>query len=797
MMNAPEYANMMNESRVNSGLPLLDFASLVPDWARIQSGAWKGTDWLDQLTVKNAPIINNAINIFGGSELNTYSMGASHSTQTGIIGNPVESKYERYTFRINSDYTIIRDKTNTWDILKAGETLRYMSSNNNGIGTGNQYWNDVFSAIVTSPFLPMYATDKTDQAYPYHYAIPWNQQEANPIASMVYNRGQNESKNYNLNGSMYLEIQPIRNLVFRSSFGYNMSASSYRSYTPIYNLSTTAFKTTDAVNNSMSAGYSWTFENTLSYNFKIASDHNFIALAGTSAEKSGLGESINGSNQNSLFSDFTHAYLNNTPVIYSDGKTSLGSSPWGVGGILSYFGRLSYSFREKYMLTGIIRADGSSNFAQGHRWGYFPSVSAGWVLSEEPFLQNLKGKLDFLKLRASWGQNGNQAISPFQYLATISFANVNYFFGGDKGAVSTGGYPDILPNVAVTWETADQLNIGFDARFLRNKLSTEFDWYKKTTLNWLVNPSALASYGTGSPYINGGDVTNKGVELSLTWNDHFGAVTYSVNVNGSYNKNKVTRIANNEGIFHGQSNALGQGTEELCRAQVGYPIGYFWGYKTLGVFQTDAEVAAYKNSSEKIIQPTAVAGDLKFADTNGDGQIDYKDKVMIGDPNPDYILGINLSAAFKGFDISLMANGAFGQQIARSWRRWADSPQMNFTTDIFNRWHGEGSSNKYPRLTYGSSINWQYNSDIFIEDADYLRISNVTLGYDLKQLFKAIPLAQARFFMTFQNLYTFTKYSGMDPEIGSSGGTDSWAKGIDIGYYPAPRTFLLGLSLKF
>ena len=797
MMNALEYSNLLNESRVNSGLPLLDYAGLVPDWASIQSGAWKGTDWLDQLTVKNAPISSNAINIFGGSELSTYSMGVSHSNQTGIIGNPVESKYERFTFRINSDFTIIRDKTNTWDVLKAGETLRYMSSNNNGIGTGNQYWNDVFSAIGTSPFLPMYATDNTDLAYPYHYAIPWNQQEANPIASMVYNRGQNESKNYNLNGSIYFELQPIRNLVFRSTFGYNMSASSYRSYTPIYNLSTTSFRTNDAVNHSLSSGYDWTFNNTLTYNFRLGSDHSFIALVGTEAVKSGLGESINGSNQNSLFSDLNHAYLNNTPIIYSDGKTSLGSSPWGEGGILSYFGRLSYSFREKYMATAIIRADGSSNFAKGKRWGYFPSFSAGWVLSEEPFLQNLKGKLDFLKLRASWGQNGNAAINPFQYLATISFANVNYFFGSDKGLVSTGAYPDILPNVNVTWETSDQLDLGFDARFLRSKLNVEFDWYNRTTFDWLVNPSALASYGTGSPYINGGDVTNKGVELSLTWNDRAGDFTYSANVNASYNQNKVTRIANNEGIFHGQGNVLGQGTEELYRAQVGFPIGYFWGYKTLGVFQTDAEVASYTNSAGKVIMPTAVAGDLKFVDTDGNGQIDYKDKVMIGDPNPKVILGINLSVAFKGFDLSCMANGAFGQQIARSWRRWADSPQMNYTTDIFNRWHGEGSSNKYPRLTYGSSINWQYNSDIFIENADYLRLSNVTLGYDLKKLIRAIPLAQARFFVTLQNLYTFTKYSGMDPEIGSSGGTDSWAKGIDIGYYPSPRTILLGASLKF
>jgi TonB-linked SusC/RagA family outer membrane protein len=624
-----------------------------------------------------------------------------------------------------------------------------------------------------------------------------NPQEANPIASMIYNRGQNTSKNHDLNGSFFLELQPVRGLVYRSSFGYNMSASSYRSYTPIYNLSTSSFRTSDAVNNSLSAGLSWTFENTLSYNFKLGGEHTFTALAGTSAEKWGLGESMNGSNQNSLFGDFQHAYLNNTPIIYADGKTSLGGSPWGEGGILSYFGRLSYTFREKYMATAILRTDGSSNFAKDKRWGYFPSISAGWVLTEEPLLQNLKGTLDFLKLRASWGQNGNQSISPFQYLATISFQNVNYFFGDNKASVLTGGYPNILPNPDVTWETSDQLNIGFDARFLKNKLSTEFDWYNRRTFDWLVNPSMLASYGTGAPYVNGGDVTNKGLELAITWADNAGDFNYTANVNASYNKNEVTRINNNEKIFHGPGNVLGQGTEEVYRAQVGYPIGYFWGYKTLGVFQTDAEVAAYQNPDGQVIMPNAVAGDLKFNDTNNDGVIDYRDKVMIGDPNPDVILGINFSFAFKGFDFSLMSTGAFGQQIARSFRRWADSPLNNYTTDIFNRWHGEGSSNKYPRLTYGANIDWQYNSDIFIENGDYLRLSNITLGYDLKKLIHSIPLTQARFFMTLQNLYTFTKYSGMDPEIGTSTTGDDWAKGIDIGTYPAPRTFLLGVSLKF
>jgi TonB-dependent starch-binding outer membrane protein SusC len=796
MMKALDYANIINESRVNSGQPLLDFAALVPDWDKIVSGEWTGTDWLDELTVKNAPVENNAINISGGSEAGTYSMGISHSKQTGIIGNPVESKFERFTFRLNSEYTLLKNKSNTFDILKAGQTLRYMNSNNHGIGTGNQYWNDVFSCIIASPFLPMNAVDNTDPAFPYHNAIPFNLQAGNPIGNMVYNRGMNEGLNHNLNGSFYIEIQPIKNLIFKSSFGYSMSAGSWRSYNPVYTLSATDFRANDNVSHSMNFGYGWTWTNTLTYNFKLGTDHSFTALAGQEAVRSGLGESINGANANSLFSDFNHAYLANTPVV-DPNLTSLSSSPWGIGGVLSYFGRLSYSFREKYMATAIIRADASSNFMKGHRWGYFPSVSAGWVVSEENFFQNIKNSINFLKLRASWGQNGNSAISAFQYLSTISFANVNYFYGPDKSVVSTGGYANILPNPDVKWETADQFNIGFDARFLNNKLSAEFDLYTRTTLDWLLRAPLLASYGTGAPFVNGGDVQNKGVELALNYSGNAGDLNYSAGFNIAYNHNEVTRIANAEGIIHGQGNVLGQGTEELYRAQVGFPIGYFWGYKTLGVFQTEAEVGAYKNSTGTVIQPTAVAGDLKFQDTNDDGVINSLDKVKIGDPNPHFIVGFNFSVSYKGFDLNLMSNGAFGQQIARSWRRWADSPLNNYTTDIFDRWHGEGSSNHYPRLTYGSSINWQYNSDIFIENADYMKISNVTLGYDLKKLFKAIPLAQVRFFATAQNLYTFTKYTGMDPEIGGSSGYDSWAKGIDIGFYPSPRTYMLGVSLKF
>ena len=467
--------------------------------------------------------------------------------------------------------------------------------------------------------------------------------------------------------------------------------------------------------------------------------------------------------------------------------TSISGSPWDQGALASFFGRVNYNYAEKYMLTVVMRADGSSNFARGNRWGIFPSVSAGWVMTNEDFMQPLVDKgLDFFKLRGSWGQNGNQNITAFQYLATIAFNNSNsYFFGNDKKTRYEGAYADILANPDVTWETSEQIDLGFDARFLNSRLGVAFDWYKKTTKDWLVQAPVLASYGTGAPYINGGDVVNKGIEVALNWNDNIGRdFTYGVNLNVSWNKNEVTRIANEEGIIHGPSNILVQGMGEMYRAQVGYPIGYFYGYKTAGVFQNQAQVDA---TAAKL--DTAQPGDLIYVDTDKNGVINQDDQTMIGDPHPDVTAGFSLNMGYKGFDFTVTANGAFGQQIAKCGDFW------NYTTDIFNRWHGEGTSNTIPRLG-GSNQNWYTSSDLFIEDGDYVKITNITLGYDFKKLFRNIPLQQAHLYVSVQNAFTFTGYSGMDPEIGYGADT-SWVSGIDTGFYPSPRTFLFGVNLKF
>jgi len=790
-LNAQDYAMIMDEAALNSGMPAWDFAKLVPNWDKIQSGAWKGTNWMDEIANKNAFMQNHALNITGGTQQSIYSMGVSYTSQEGIIGQPVNPKYDRYTFRINTEYQLI--KGNSFDILKIGENLNYSHSYRNSVGIGNHYSNDVYNAIKTTPFLPVY-NEKGD----YHYAIPWDPYQANPVGLSDYLWRGNLNKSNHLNGNIYLTLQPIKGLTFRSSFGINLRATSYRRFIPTYSLSTidTGYRTDSEVNQNMSTGLKWLFENTVNYVTKIKDVHNLDVIIGTSAEKNGIGENVNGTNVNPIFNDFEHAYLSNAKTIFGD-KTKLYGDPWGRSRLVSVFGRINYDYKEKYMATVVMRADASSNFAPNKRWGYFPSVSAGWVITNEEFMESTSSWMDFLKLRGSWGQNGNQDISPFQYLSTIAF-NTKYFPGLDKSQEVTGAYPNILSNPDVTWETSEQTNIGLDARFLTGRLGLSFDWYNKETKDWLVRAPILGTTGTGAPYINGGDVRNRGFEIALSWRDNVGDFNYGVNLNLANNKNKVLRIANTEGVIHGPTNTLANGTAELFRAEVGYPIGYFWGYKTGGVFQNQQQIDNYVNSKGEKIMPNAVPGDLIFVNQNDDNNINDEDKVMIGDPNPDYTFSLSLNFAYKGLDFNFTSNGVLGNQLVKSYRRFADRPQENYTTEILGRWHGEGTSNKIPRVNMATHINDNYVSDRYVEDGDYWRCSNITVGYDFNRLWKKSPLQQARLYVSAQNLFTVTGYSGFDPEVGFSGNNDyQWGKGVDLGTYPSPVSFLVGVSLKY
>jgi len=460
---------------------------------------------------------------------------------------------------------------------------------------------------------------------------------------------------------------------------------------------------------------------------------------------------------------------------------------------------LGYNYKEKYLFNATLRADGSSKFARGNRWGYFPSVSAGWLVSSEDFLSETSNWLDQLKLRASWGQVGNQDIEDFQYASPINTStgyssdNPAAFYNfGTGGTNVPGAYPSRLSNPNVRWETSEQTNVGIDARLLNNRLGFVADFYIKTTKDWLVKAPILGTAGAGAPFINGGDVKNTGIELALDWNDRIGKVRYNIGVNGAYNKNVVGNIPTEDGIIHGLTNMLYDNSEEFYRAQNGHAIGYFWGYQTAGIFQNQTEIDAWKQAGKAILQNNVKPGDVIYVDQNNDGIINNEDKVDLGNGLPTFTYGFNFGIEYKGFDLSINANGVAGNKIVQSLRNHTNK-QANYSTSILNRWTGEGTSNRIPRVTE-TNVNWQF-SDLYLHDGDFLRISNITLGYDFAKLMKLSFVSQMRIYGQVQNALTFTKYDGMDPEIGY--GTSGWVSGIDLGYYPRPRTFLVGVNLKF
>ena len=807
LCNAQEYIKAQDLMAQNEGTAATNWASVLPAklYQSILDGSWKGTNWMEEAYNKGAITMNHSVNIAGGSADHKYSVGLSYTGQDGIIGynkiKPANAQFQRYTFRVNSDNVVIKD--GDLDILRFGETVNFNHTTNSGIANDvDIYWNSVHNLLRTMPILPAYTYDENGNVTGFYdqaarQADGWtydsmSTSSANPLAYDYYtSRGLQQNSSFTLQASAFAELQPLKNLKFKSQFGYLMTAGSSRSYNMIYAINSKEFNDTDTVSQSTNTNQRITWENTLSYNFTLGKN-NFDVVAGQSIEKWGMGVQMSGKGANSIFpNDFERAYLNNTkPTQLSE--VSVSGKPRSQGALASFFGRVNYNYDSKYLFSATVRTDGSSNFARGHRWGVFPSVSAGWVMSSEPWMQETKDWLSFLKLRASWGQNGNASISNFQYLSTIVLSDEAAYAFGSETSLSTGAVNDVLANPDVSWETSQQLDFGVDARFFNSRLGIAIDGYIKDTKDWLVQAPIPAVYGVGAPYINGGDIRNSGLEFSIDWSKPTGEFTYGVNFNGAFNKNKVTRIGNDEGIIHGDDDILSEGTDEMYRAQVGYPIGYFYGYKTAGVFQNQAEIDAYPGAKYDGVQP----GDLIWVDTNEDGVIDDDDRTMIGDPNPHFTAGLNFWMAWKGFDFSIAGYGAFGHQLAKSYRSFADSQRDNFTTDVFNTWQGEGTSNKLPRLTNGSNPNWKNISDIYIENGDYFKISNVCIGYDFRKLVDMKYISKCRLFFQAQNLLTITKYSGMDPEMGK--GTDhEWASGIDVGFYPSARTFLFGVNLQF
>jgi TonB-linked SusC/RagA family outer membrane protein len=769
MLNAQEYATLRNEAAVNSGnLPYFTQDSIA------HMGA--GTNWLDKMFVKNAPTTNYALGISGGNETSIYSTSLSYVSQAGVVGGANLSNYDRYNFRFNSEHKIYKDK------IIVGENLTFAHTDNNGIAVGGNYNNALRGAFQTNPLLIDSPTDTVGL---------YNQ--ANPYRSMVYN-SMNKSDKQRLLGNFYIQVEPIKNLTFRTTLNVDYETGEGNSYLPKYKLSQYSFNTFDRVGQNMYNSKTLIFDNLLSYGFNKG-DNRFDVMVGSTAYQS-TGNSMYISNTNSVFSDLDHAWISSTTN--KDGtRISISGSPYSPNKRLSFYGRLQYNYKETILLNATFRADGSSNFAPGHQWGYFPSVSAGWVMTNSSLLDGAKGWLEFLKVRASWGQVGNQNVGSFQYLAQVQTQTTNYTFGSVEGAngLTPGAYNRNITNTNLQWEISQTTDIGFDARFLNGKLSASVDWYDKTSYNWLVHPPLLATAGADAPWVNGGNVTNKGIELAITYNNRIGDLNYRVSVNGAHNVNNVTNVPTADGIIHpdNSSNQLWNNAPEFYRVQAGNPMGYFWGYKTNGIFQTEAEVQNYRSKEGNLLQPNAQPGDIRLVDVDGNGVIDNSDKTKIGNPWPSYTFGFSIGADYKGFDLSIQANGVLGNDLVQSYRDQS-SQVGNYTKYMLDRWHGPGSSNSVPRLTEDNR-NFTNFSDFFIHKGDFLRISNVTLGYNLSNVWKNKFASQFRVYVAALNLFTFTKYTGMDPEIGYS--PDNLTQGVDLGYYPRPRTFMVGVNVKF
>ena len=823
LLNAQQFLTIMDEYGFNTSGKKVNFADYMPQYIldKVASG-WEGTDWWKEFENKNALQQNHSITLTGGSELSKFSMSYTYTGNEGIMGADKASYYKRHTIRMNSDHVLLKAKD--FDAITIGENISISYNRNHDLAEDGMYWSYIHSLLQTNPLVPIY--DEDGNLYNHaKYGAGWNDYWfSNPYEGLSKGgfNSMAESRNVNTSATAFLTIQPIKGLKFRSQFNYNWGSGAYRSFgVPRSPSAGSGTVTSYSVSQSSWLSTNWSIENTLTYDLPMLGGHKISAMVGQSFQSTGWSTNLSGSNsandgsQYATLKDWNSAYLKNFSTDL--GNATLSGYPNDEEYLASWFGRATWDWNETYMATVTLRYDGSSIFNKGKRWGWFPSVSAGWVVTNEKFMEKTKSWLDFFKLRASWGQNGNNRIAKYQYLATIaqsgSAGDSGYKFSDSMdftltGKPNVGAYANIVPNPDVTWETSEQLDLGFDARFLDSRLGLTFDWYKKTTKDWLIVAPRIAIEGTNPAYINGGDVRNTGVEIAVTWNDRIGKdFSYNVGVNFATNKNKVTRIANETGYINGGGSILSQGTEYIYRAQVDKPIGYFYGMSYSGIWQNQAEIDAARAAGKAVLD-NAQPGDCIWDDWNGDGVITYAeakdangndicDRHEIGNPNPDVTLGINLGLAWKGLDFAVNGAGAFGMQIMRSYRSFSDSWWHNYDTTIFDRWHGEGTSNTVPRISGTGHANTNYVSTRYMEDADYFKIKTVTLGYDFKKLWKSCPLQQLRLYVQAQNLITFTGYTGLDPEVGNSAGADGWASGIDLGLYPPSRTYLVGATIKF
>lgn len=770
MLNADEYIMLTNEASINGGLGPKFTAAQI-------EGFTADTDWQDEMFYYNAPKQNHSLSFMGGSDKLEYSSSINYFSQDGIVAKG-KSNFEKIGYRLNA--------AGTFGFFKLGGNVNLVGITSKGIATNDRFGLGLNQALNMPPIVPVMFSDGS-WATPEAYGIGL-QEITNPIAMISYNNS--NTRTYKLIGNLYGEFdfgkiaRALEGLVFRTSFGGEYAMVNTDTYTPEYYLDAMHFSVIDKAYKGIDIYSRWNFENVLTYS-KSFDVHNLTLMAGTTVFKD-MYENLWGSKNDLIFDDFEHSYLDNA----TDPESANAGGGYSEHTVASLFARVNYDLLDRYMLTATIRRDGSSRFGDENKYGYFPSASVGWVISREPFMDNLTNFIDVLKLRASWGQNGNESIGDFGYTSVIGNQNIYYF--GDSKTQYNGTQPTRIANPSLKWETSEQTNFGIDLTTLGTSLTVTLDYYIKKTKDWLVTAPVPMLVGNSAPIINGGSVQNSGIEAEISYRRQFGELYLSASVNGAFNKSEVLDIQNAEKRLQGGDGGFGQ--SGIIYAEIGTPMGVFYGVKTDGIFQTQEEINSYVSSTGSKIQPNAQPGDIKFVDENKDGTISDADRVQIGSPFPDFTGGLNLSAEMYGFDFNMFLYAALGQEIYSATRRY-DMNGTNYKAEWLNRWTGEGTSDFYPRVTFvDNNLNGKTVSDFYIQDGSFVRLRNITLGYTLpKSLTDAVSISKLRLYVSAENLYTFTKYTGYDPEIG--GGV--FDNGIDRGIYPQPRTIMTGISVTF
>lgn len=776
MLKAADYKTLMNEGARNAGLSEPFEANEISLY---------DTNWQDEMFQSNAPIFNHELSVAGGNDKSTFSSSLSYFSQQGIIGGD-KSQFDRVTARINSSHKVNKK-------FNFGNNLAYTHIVQRGIGS-NQSFNGAYSsALNLDPLTPLFETDKdvlgqspysnepvvvNGDGQVYGISKHVGAEVVNPLALLEIQNG--ETKKDQIVGNIYGELEIIKDLKFKTSLGIDLAYVTNDNFRPLFYLNGAQLNTEKtSVNKWIGRYFSWQWENTLSYSKQI-NDHDFGVLVGTTANEFNF-EDLAGFNGDVPTSDPQNVYLNQ-----AQDTTWTASGGASHSALFSVFGRLTYDYKDKYSVTAILRRDGSSKFGANSRYGIFPSVGVAWVASDEAFLQNL-GPINIMKFRASWGINGNQEIGDYQFVSTINKSR-GYTIGSGR---SVGSSPSFIENADIHWEESEQFNIGADLGLFDDRLTATLDFYVKNTKDLLEKIPIPAHVGNDGPVANVGSVQNKGIELALNWRNVQGDFRYSVGINGSYNKNKMTRIGNEEKVLPGASWAI---AGQVTRSEEGLPIAYFWGYQTDGVFQSQEDVFRHINKDGNLLQDKAVPGDVRFVDVNGDGKINEDDRTMIGKPTPDWTFGFNGSASYKSFDFSFMFIGVAGNEIFNGMQR-QDLRFTNRPTSILDRWTGEGTSNKTPRYTWIDVNNNYRVSDLYIESGTFLRLKNIQLGYSIpRSILDKIGASVWRFYISAENLLTFTDYTGSDPEIGA---ISSFDIGIDRAVYPHARTFRFGTTLTF